>query len=712
MAHDGAKDIAQGATSLAMRLPPRLAVLGRLAFNYRWSWMRGGDDFFRSLDPLRWEQCGENPVRLLQEIAPLRLRLLGADSAVVDQAHALVQALDADLDRPPAGTPLPPGRPIAFLCAEYGIHRSLPVFAGGLGVLAGDFLKEASDRALPVVGVGLLYAQGYLHQRLDPSGWQHEYWLDIDADRLPAAPVRGPGGQPLTITVSILGRDVKVRIWRVNVGRVPLYLLDTNCAENAPVDRWLTARLYVGDRQLRLAQYALLGLGGVRALRAMGIDPGLLHLNEGHAALAALELVREGVAAGLPFEEALAAARQRTVFTTHTPVPAGNEVFAEDLLRHVLGELPAQFGVDWHRLLALGRVHAGDAGEPFGLTPLALRTSRAANGVSRRHGEVARAMWQVLWPGRSAAVVPIQHVTNGVHLKTWMAPAMRELLDQYLGAGWEEAAADPATWAAVDRIPDEELWAVLCRLREEVVAFACERSVINRLIRGEALDYAEAAARLLDPNVLTIGFARRVATYKRLYLLASNLDRLRKLLYAPQPIQILIAGTAHPADEEAKRSVQRLFAARNQPGAGSRVVYLDDYDLSIARRLVQGCDVWVNVPRPPMEASGTSGMKSVLNGGLQLSVLDGWWAEAYDGTNGWAIPAAEGLDPAEQDARDAAAYYDLLEYEVIPLFYDRDASGIPRGWVQRIKASMRTNGPRFNAARMVGEYLARIQHDG
>jgi starch phosphorylase len=711
MTHDGAKDLAQASAALALRLPRGLAVLARLAFNYRWSWLPGGDDFFRALDPLRWEQCGENPVRLLQEVSPLRLQRLAADAGAMDRARALVQALDADLERPAADGPATPERPIVYFSAEYGVHRSLPIYAGGLGVLAGDFLKEASDRALPFVGVGLLYSQGYLHQRLDPSGWQHEYWIDADAERLPAALVSGADSRPLTVQVPIFGRSVRARIWRVDVGRVPLYLLDTNLAQNSPIDRWITARLYVGDRQVRLAQYALLGIGGVRALRAMGIEPGLLHLNEGHAALAAVELVREGVAAGVPFDEALDAARQRTVFTTHTPVPAGNEVFSREALHHVLGDLPAGLGTDWSRLLPLGCIRPGDPDEPFGMTPLALRTSRAANGVSRRHGEVARAMWQPLWPERAVETVPIGHVTNGVHLRTWMAPAMRDLLDRHFRPGWDEEAADPAVWAAVDRIPDEELWAVRCRLRETAVAFTGERSVTNRLIRGESLEYAESAARLLDPNALTIGFARRVATYKRLALLTRDLARLRRLLYEGQSIQLLISGTAHPADEEAKRSVQGLFAGRSLPGAGSRVVYLDDYDLGIARRLVQGCDVWLNVPRPPFEASGTSGMKNVLNGGLQLSVLDGWWDEAYDGTNGWAIQAIEGLSAEEQDARDAAAFYDLLEREVVPLFYSRDAAGIPRGWLRRVKASLRTNGPRFTATRMVGDYLARLSAD-
>jgi starch phosphorylase len=389
-------------------------------------------------------------------------------------------------------------------------------------------------------------------------------------------------------------------------------------------------------------------------------------------------------------------------------VSAGNEAFSEDELRRDLGDLQAEYGVDWNRLLSLGRLNPDDAREPFGLTPFALRTSRAANGVSRRHGQVSREMWRAIWPTRAVEAVPIQHVTNGVHLPTWMSPAMRALLDRYLPPGWAVTAADPAIWAAVDRIPDEELWAVRCELRKGLVEFTRERSVINRLGRGETLDYAEGAQRLLDPNHLTLGFARRGAVYKRLYLLASDIDRSERLLGAERPIQLLISGTAHSRDEDAKRSIQRFFAGKERPHLGGRTVYLDDYNLGIAKRLIAGCDVWINLPRPPMEASGTSGMKSTLNGGLQVSILDGWWAEAYDGGNGWAVPSLEGRSPEEQDAHDAAAFFDLLEHAVVPLFYDRDGAGIPRGWIQRIKASLKTNAPRFTATRMVNDYMARV----
>ncbi len=703
----GTQELERRAGELALRLPPDLAAAAPVAYNYRWAWLPDGEPFFRSLDPVLWEQCGANPVRLLHELSPLRLQRLAADPEIVARTRALAQALATDLARPMTPAALSAAHPLAFFCAEFGLHQSLPIYAGGLGVLAGDMLKEASDRALPLVGVGLLYSQGYLHQQLEPAGWQHEYWIELDAQHLPAARVRDAEGQLLTIRIPIFGREVAACIWRVTVGRVPLFLLDTNIAANRPLDRWLSARLYVGDRQIRLAQYALLGVGGVRALTALGIEPGLLHLNEGHAAFAALELARPQIARGASPDAALAGARARTIFTTHTPVPAGNETFTEDELRGNLGDLVGESGLSWEQFLRLGRREPDATHEPFGLTAFALRTSRAANGVSRRHGEVARAMWHGVWHERPGEPTPIDHVTNGVHLPTWMAPPMRALLNRYLPRGWEAHAAEPEVWEAVDAIPDHELWAVRCELRSELVEFTRERSVINRLGRGETLAYAEGAQRLLDPNHLTLGFARRGAAYKRLYLLASDIDRSERLLGGERPIQLLLSGTAHPRDEDAKRSIQRFFAGRERPHLGGRTVYLDDYDLSIARRLVAGCDVWINLPRPPLEASGTSGMKSTLNGGLQASVLDGWWAEAYDGDNGWAVPTLDGGSAEEQDAHDGRAFFDLLEYEIVPLFYERDADGLPRAWLRRIKQSLKTNGPRFNATRMLDEYRMR-----
>ncbi|WP_242342269.1 alpha-glucan family phosphorylase [Anaeromyxobacter terrae] len=698
---------------LAAGLPVPLRPLARIAFDYGWSWQPGGEALWRAVDPERFEACGRNPVRLLREAPRRTLEAAASDPALLDAMARLARALDAERAAPAAAAPpARPEAPIAFLCAEYGIHASLPIYAGGLGVLAGDLLKEASDRRVPFVAVGLLYRRGYFHQRLDPSGMQHEYWTTVTPEQLALERARDAAGAPLSVRVPICARSVEVAIWRAQVGRVPLFLLDSDVPGNAAIDRFITAQLYVGDREYRLMQYALLGIGAVRALSALGIRPAVLHLNEGHPALATLELAREPLARGEPLERALEEVRRRVVFTTHTPVAAGNEAYAPAELAAVLGPYLAALGLGSDEALALGRGTDVSAPQPFGMTDLALRTSRSANGVSRRHGEVARAMWAHHWPGRRLEDVPITHVTNGVHLPTWMAPAMRALLERHLGADLLAGAADPARWAGVDDIPDEELWAVRCRLRAELVAFVRARSVSDRLARGEPIAYVERAARTFDPGVLTSGFARRVASYKRLHLLVADPRRALAIIGGPRPMQTIIAGKAHPRDDAAKTMVQAIFALKGEPFAGDRVVFLEDHDLETARALVAGCDVWVNLPRPPLEASGTSGMKAAVNGGLNLSVLDGWWCEGYDGANGWAIASAPAPDTILQDARDAGAFYTLLEREVIPLFHERDAAGIPRGWVRRVKASLRTLGPAFCTARALGDYVRTVYGGG
>ncbi|HEU4382646.1 MAG TPA: alpha-glucan family phosphorylase [Anaeromyxobacteraceae bacterium] len=693
--------------ALEEQLPRRLRPLARLAFNYWWSWQPEGEALWRSVDPAAWEACGHNPVRLLREAPRRVLQNASADRALLDLADRLARGLGAAMARAPARAPAGPG-PIAFLCSEYAVHESLPIYSGGLGVLAGDLLKEASDRGVELVAAGLLYRRGYFHQRLDPSGWQHEYWTVSTPEQLPLERAVGPTGEPVAVEVPMRSGPVRAAVWRAAVGRVPLFLLDADQPENDPIERFITAQLYVGDRQYRLMQYALLGVGAVRALDALGIRPATFHLNEGHPALAALELAREGVARGEPPERSLQATRDRIVFTTHTPVIAGNEGYRPDEVESALGAWAREPGAAALDLLALGRPPGAPADAPFGMTDLALRASRSANAVSLRHGQVARAMWAHLWPGRAEADVPIVHVTNGVHLPTWMAAPMRELLDRHLGPGWMEQAADPARWARVDAIPDAELWAVRCRLRADLVEFARARSVADRLARGEPIPYVESAARTFDPAVLTVGFARRVAGYKRLHLLVADAGRALALLNGPKPIQVVIAGKAHPQDDGAKRMVQAIFGLKLQQSAAARVVFLEDYDLPAARRLVAGCDVWLNLPRPPLEASGTSGMKAALNGGLNLSVRDGWWAEAYDGANGWCIPSQPGPDEASQDARDADALYGLLEREVVPLYYDRDQGGLPRRWLERVRASLRSLGPAFNTARALGDYQGRI----
>jgi starch phosphorylase len=700
---DGVHDVRRAAEELAQRLPEPLGPLARLAYNYRWAWLPGGPELFASVDLERFEASRHNPVRLLQEASGPALRRAAGDAGLLERAVALEAEVQADLDRPTADGPWSASNPIAFLCAEYGVHVSLPVYSGGLGALAGDLLKEASDRALPLVAVGLMYRKGYFRQRVDAGGWQHEYWVDTDPERLPAALVTDGEGLPVTIQVPVAERRVNARIWRVEVGRVPLFLLDTDFAGNETLERWITARLYDADPVTRLAQYVLLGVGGVRALRALGLEPSVVHLNEGHAALAPVELASRGWAADP--HSALAEAAARTVFTTHTPVPAGNDAYPAEQMAVALGGLARELGGETASLLALGRTHPEDPAEPFGVTQAALRMSRAANAVSRRHGEVAREMWRGLWPALPADQVPIGHVTNGVHIPTWIGMPMRELLDRHLGERWCERAEDPETWVPVGEIPDAELWDVRLRQRRELIEFVRERSMADRLIRNDVREYVAAAATAFSPEVLTIGFARRVATYKRLELLTRDPEWTMALLGGDQPVQVVLAGKAHPRDEEAKRSLQRLFGLKYARIVGERVVFLDDYDLASAAWLVRGCDVWLNLPRPPLEASGTSGMKSAINGGLQLSVLDGWWAEAYDGANGWALPGDVDTDPHAQDERDAKLLHELLSDEVVPAFYRRDERGLPVDWLARVRASLRSNAPRFSATRMLSEYV-------
>ncbi len=699
----GCEDTARAAALLSERIPDVLAPLARLAFNYRWSWALGGPALFAAVDADRWAICHHNPVRLLQEAPLASLERAASDADLCRRAGELEDRIATELAAPPRDD-VPPDRPIAFFCAEYGVHPSLPIYAGGLGVLAGDLVKAASDARLPFVAIGLLYREGYFRQRIDVSGWQHEYWVPADPDLLPATVVTAKGGGPLLVPVPVRGVEVWAQIWRVDVGRVPLYLLDTDRPENRRIDRWITSRLYVGDLEVRLAQYALLGRGGVRVLQALGIEPSVLHLNEGHAGLATLELAATEMRAGRSLTDALAAVRSRTVFTTHTPVPAGNETYERDAIVRAHPDIAERLCTDWNGLFALASDDPASHDSRVGMTQFALRLARSTNAVSRRHGETARAMWRPAFGVRTAAEVPIGHVTNGVHVPTWMAAPMRELLDRHLGTDWEARSGDATTWEKLDAIPDAELWEVRCRLRASLVECVRDRATVDRLARGEPRAYVQLAAHAFDPNRLTVGFARRLATYKRLHLLTRDLGRALRLLDDPRPVQIVLAGKAHPQDDEAKRIVQLLFGARGAPHVGDRIAYLHDYDMEMAQFLVAGCDLWLNLPRPPLEASGTSGMKAALNGGLNLSVRDGWWDEGFDGTNGWAIDGAEDPDSEAQDKRHATTLLELMEREVAPLFYECDADGIPRGWLQRMRASLRTGVRDFSARRMLDDY--------
>jgi starch phosphorylase len=679
-------------------------VLARIAYNYRWTWSQDAS-IFQETDPTLWKRSGCNPRSLIETVSPLRLQQLATDVSFVRRVERIASELDADSRRPSLEGISTPERPIAYFCAEFGGHCSLPLYGGGLGVLAGDLVKAASDLALPFVAVSLFYRQGHFHQRLEEQGWQVEYWKTTEIERLPAALVTTVDHEPLTVELPLCSRIVRIQIWRVDFGRVPVFLLDTDRPDNHPIDRFITARLYVTDRQMRLAQYAVLGCGGVCALEAMGIEPRLVHLNEGHAALGTFERVGSLLAKGSTFEHALARARTTTVFTTHTPVDAGNESYEREEIELVLGDLVRKLCLPESAVYDLGRLHPGNEKEPIKLTPLALRMSRTSIGVSERHQDISRLLWRSLWPERELADVPIGHVTNGIHTVTWMAGAMQSLMDRFLPVDWRSRTSDLTMWDTIGEIPDGDLWGVRCELREHLVHEARERSVTERLGRGETPDYVEAAERVFNPTALTIGFARRVATYKRLHLLTRRLDRALELLAdRERPIQVVIAGKAHPADREAKETLRQLFSLRNAPNISSHIVFLEDYDLHVAPFVIAGVDLWLNLPRPPHEASGTSGMKVAVNGGLNLSVMDGWWCEAYDRERGWAI-ASGGADPESQDDIDAAALIDLLASEVIPLFYERDADGIPVRWLARVRASMRHFIPRFSADRVLLEYM-------
>ena len=703
----GAADLETRAATLAARLTDGLKPLAEVAYNYAWCWMPGAESVFRDIQPHRWGLSGGNPVRFLGDLWPRTQERAEENGELLERVQALAQAMSDYVGRPDGDWPGIDG-PVAFFCAEFGFHVSLPIYSGGLGVLAGDILKEASDLALPMVGIGLFYRRGYFRQRLDLSGRQHEYWVPLDPKSLPMARVTNEDGSPLRPTIALAEDELTFNVWRVDLGRVPLLLLDAELPLNDQVQRWTSARLYEGSRAIRLAQYGLLGIGGAQVLRMIGIDPAVIHLNEGHPALAPLELAAGRVAEGVPLEDALADVRRRVVFTTHTPVPAGNETYTRDEFLDAFDALPTRLGMEEEEFLALCRTDPADTSERPGMTALALRVSDRRNGVSRLHGEVAREMWRPLFGGVPAAEVPIGHVTNGAHLPTFLGRPIATLLDRHLGEGWRGRAGDAETWQPVLDIPNGELWEARCDARAGPVEFLRGKTEQDWLLRGEQIEEVREVARSLDADALTLGFARRLATYKRLHLLTYDPERIVRILSGGRPLQLLIAGKAHPNDEEGKETLQRIFQLRREGnGAAERLVVVEDYDLDIAAQLVSGCDVWVNLPRRPMEASGTSGMKATFNGALQLSVLDGWWAEAYDGTNGWAIPGEEG-----DDERDAELFYDLLENEVVPLFYDRDAAGVPNGWCDKVKQALVTCAPSFTATRMVRDYASQMYRSG
>ena len=694
-------------------LPPSLERLRELAYNVRWAWHEDTLDLFRRFDHQLWRDSGHNPVLLLGRIPQEMLSEAANDEGYLAHLARVCADFDAYMRRettwfkrtyPSAPTPL-----VAYFSAEFGITESLSIFAGGLGALAGDHLKSASDLGVPIVGVGLLYQQGYFRQHLNGAGWQQETYEENDFANLPLKLERKPGGAPQTIAVDLPGRQVFAQIWRLQVGRAPLFLLDTNIAANArQEDRDLTDHLYGGGNELRIQQEIMLGIGGYRALKALGLAPRVYHVNEGHSAFLALERIRRLMQRdGLSLAEAKVAASASIVFTTHTPVEAGHDRFSPELMdRYLVGYAGSELGLKRKDFLALGRQDPDDDQEFFGMTKLALRMSAANNGVARLHGEVSRKMWQRLWPNLPESEVPIGHVTNGIHVPTWLSAEMKQLFDGYLGPRWREEPGDKRVWSHVAQIPDQTLWRTHDRRRELLIAMA-RRCLREQLVRvGAPQSEVDGAAEVLDPNALTIGFARRFASYKRATLLLTDPERLARILNNEErPAQIIFSGKAHPRDHPGKELIQRVVELSRMEPFRRRIVFLENYDMTITRYMVQGADVWLNTPRRPREASGTSGMKAAANGGLNISILDGWWDEAYQPELGWAIGDGETYEDEEyQDAADAASLYDLLEYDVAPLFFRRTADGLPRGWIQRMKGSIATYTALFNAHRMVRHY--------
>jgi len=688
------------------KLPERIKGLSSIVANLSWSWNRDARALFRSIDQALWHLTRHNPIELLRRVDPARLAASAQDPEFLKRYDAIVEwngfvAATHDTWFETSYPDLAERR-IAYFCAEFGLHNSVPIYSGGLGVLAGDHCKAASDLGVPLVGVGLFYTKGYADQRLRLDGWQEDAEERVAIASMPLEQVRTPKGDPCLATVKMSGRTVSVGAWRLTVGRVPIVLLDTGLEQNDPADRGLSNRLYAGGPELRLRQEWILGVGGVRVLRALGYDPAVWHANEGHAAFMLVERVRELVTRGTPFAEAVRRVRASSVFTTHTPVPAGHDTFSPEQLEECTGPLWQEMGVTREQVLRLGH-HPVQDHDRFHMPVAAIRLSAGVNGVARRHGEESRRIWAPLWPDRPVERVPIGYVTNGVHAATWIANPLVTFLNAQLGPDWLLRLDDATLWNKVLELDDAGLWAVHNELKSHLM-----RSIREQARRRWADQWKEAlhlvgAGTLLDQEALTIGFARRFATYKRADLMFRDADRLQRLLVNPwRPVQIVFAGKAHPADEPGKQILQRVYAFTREARFEGRIAFIEDYEMHVAHRLVQGVDLWLNVPRAPLEASGTSGMKAGLNGVPQLSTLDGWWSEGYDGSNGWAIPPGP---PPGDDAADAEQLYRLLELEVVPLFYDRDAQGVPHGWVKKMKHAMHIAGARFTAQRMVRQYL-------
>ena len=695
------------------QLPSSLGRLWELAHNLWWSWNPEARALFEALDRTLWKLTSHNPVKLLRDLSPERMQSASTDPSFLRRYEAVLMAFDAYMNasdtwfarqHPEMGDTL-----IAYFSAEFGLHQSIPIYSGGLGILAGDHCKEASDLGMPLVGIGFLYPQGYFHQRISADGWQQAWYAPFAGADVPIRPALLPNGERLLIQVQLDGRTIQVAIWQVRVGRVSLFLMDTDVEANAPWDRELSAKLYGGDQEMRILQEIILGIGGVRVLRALGLQPTIWHANEGHATFLTLERLREHRLAGLSFEDAMEVVRSTTVFTTHTPVPAGHDVFPFHLMEKHFTPFCDLLGVTREEFLRLGCA-PGTAETAFNMTVLGLQLSGHRNGVSRRHGEISRRMWSYVWPELPVEKVPITSITNGIHVPTWIAPEMRQLYAKHLGPDWVARQDDPALWERIADIPDPELWNTRMLLKRNLLGFMAERARLQWIHGKIEPSQVLASGTLLDPDALTIGFARRFATYKRATLLFKDLERLKRLLQDRwRPVQIIFAGKAHPADEPGKYFIHQVYALAKDHGLGGHIAFVEEYDMHTAKFLIPGVDLWLNTPRPTQEACGTSGQKAALNGVPNLSILDGWWAEGYNGANGWAIGGTEfNPDPVVQDSADAESLFRTLEQEVVPLYYNRDGDGVPRGWLSVVKESLRTIVPHFCTRRMLRDYTEQL----
>jgi len=693
------------------KLPKRISRLGELAYNLWWSWNLNGMRLFLQLDRRLWEEVSHNPIAFLHQVDPERIQEAVNDEYYLKEYDRVMEKFDeymrAEKTWFSENHPDLTDKSMAYFSFEFGLHESMPFYAGGLGILSGDHLKEASDLGMPLIGVGFIYKQGYFMQKITEDGWQETSYYHFDFEEMPIISVVDEDGNPITISIDLPGRSVQARVWMIQVGRVPLFLMDSSIEENEANDRNLTSRLYSSDLEVRISQEMLLGIGGVRALRKLGLNPDLWHMNEGHSAFLTLERVREIIDTGKTFDEAAAAVRNSNVFTTHTPVPAGNDAFPLWLIDKYFPGYWKKMGLTRDQFVDIGK-QTMEWGDTFSMPVLAFYLSNHANAVSELHGEVARKMWNILWPEKKTDDVPIQGITNGIHVGFWMARRMKLLFERYFGMDWYERLDDPDMWTQIENIPDLELWDVRRHLKRKLINYAIESARQHWQSGNRHPSQVIADGVMLDQYSLTIGFARRFATYKRATLLFSDYERLLRLVSnQDMPLQIILAGKAHPADEPGKLLIQKVYRAAKDYKFGGRIVFLENYDLNIARLMVQGVDVWLNTPRRPNEASGTSGMKAALNGTLNFSILDGWWREGYNGSNGWAIgDEADCADPNQQDAKDAASLYDVLEHQIIPLYYQNRAMGdASPEWIAKVKENMRTLAWQFSTRRMLKEYL-------